>query len=152
MSAKNNLEIQGTLSAYPAAELIVELSRAGLSGSLKISSGEKKAIFYFEAGKLIFAVSNERVFRLSGMLLERNLIGREFTVQKAVTNDLQLSEILVSSGKISQEEMNRLITSQCESIIRSVFKWTDGEWIYSPHSRAKAGVAFEPNEIGRASC
>src|ERR1700742_1935233 len=146
MTAKNNLELQGTLSAFPVAELVVEIYCAGLNGSLKLSSGEKKAIFYFESGKLIFAVSNERVFRLSEILLEKKLIDKQFlTENRAISNDMELSQLLVASGKISSEEMNRLVSGQCESIIASAVGWTDGEWIYSPHARVKAGIAYEPN-------
>src|SRR5215468_1293045 len=136
MTARNNLEIQGTLRAYPAAELIVELSCACLSGSLKLSNGEKKAIFYFESGKLVFAVSNERAFRLAEILLEQNVIDKEFLLEnRTIANELQLSEVVISKGKISAEEMTRFIAGQCESIIASALNWTDGEWIYSPHSR-----------------
>jgi tetratricopeptide (TPR) repeat protein len=146
MSAKNNLELQGTLSAYPAAELVVEISCAGLSGSLKLSNGEKKAIFYFESGQLVFAVSNERAFRLAELLLERDIIDNQFLAEnRTIANDLQLSELLVSSGKVSSEEIKRIITGLCESIIASVFRWTDGEWVYSPHSRIKTGIASQPN-------
>ena len=146
MSAKNNLELQGTLNAYPPAELVIEIWCAGLSGSLKFSNGEKKAIFYFELGKLVFAVSNEKAFRLSEILLEQNLVDKQFLAEnRTISNDLQLSELLVSSGKIGSDEMKWIIASQCESIIASVLKWTDGEWIYSPHSRVKTGIAYQPN-------
>src|SRR5262249_7508876 len=115
-------------------------------GSLKLSNGEKKAIFYFESGKLVFAVSNERAFRLAEILLEQNVIDKEFLLEnRTIANELQLSEVVISKGKTSAEEMTRFIAGQCESIIASALNWTDGEWIYSPHSRVKAGIDYGPN-------
>ena len=146
MSTKSDLDLQGSLKIYPVAEVIVEISCAGLSGSLKILSGEKKAIVYFESGKPIFAVSNERIFRLAEMLLSENIVDKQFLAEnKDAANELQLSERVVAAEKLSAEEMKKLVVSQCELIVRSTFDWEGGEWIYTPHSRIKAGIAYELN-------
>src|SRR5215831_16683398 len=139
MTAKSNLEIEGNFRAYPAAELLVEISSADLNGSLKASSAEKKAIFYFESGKLVYAVSNERAFRLATILLEQNVIDRQFLAENTgIASDLQMAEKLITSGRISSEEIGRVFKGQCESIVAAVLAWQDGEWTFSPHARIKS--------------
>jgi curved DNA-binding protein CbpA len=143
MTTKSNLETQGNFRAFPAAELFVEISIAGLHGSLKASHGEKKAIFYFESGKPVYAVSNERAFRLATILLEQNVIDRQFLAGNSdVTNDLQMSQKLVSSGRVSTDEMNNIISGQCESIVAAILAWQDGEWTFSPHARIKSSIGY----------
>jgi len=60
MTSPNNLEIYGSLSEHPLAELLVEIRQIRLNGSLRLDNGKQKAIIYFDAGDVVFAVSNSR--------------------------------------------------------------------------------------------
>jgi len=60
MNQKNSLDLKGIVSAYPVAEVIFEISHAGLTGSLRVQRGEAKAVIYFLDGKTIYAVSSKK--------------------------------------------------------------------------------------------
>jgi len=142
MSTTSELELKGTLEIYPLAEVIVEIMTARLTGSLKVSAGDKKAILYFESGAAVYAVSNERVFRLAEMLILDGVVDRPFLRQLAdVRNDLELAERIVSANRLSETEIKEVIRRQCGSIVNAAVQWTNGEWTYSPHARVRSDAA-----------
>lgn len=144
MTAKNSLELRGVISAYPVAETMLEITQAGLTGSLRVEHGEQKAIIYFYEGKAIYAVSNQRVHRLSEMLLANGVIDREFAAKnRQITNDLQFAEAAVAAELISAEEIKFSIRELCEIVIKDCLDRAEGEWTFSPHARLKDGLAYE---------
>ena len=55
MTSQINLEIAGTLREYPLTELLVEIFRAKLNGSLRLSNDAgQKTVVYFDAGDVVF--------------------------------------------------------------------------------------------------
>jgi len=143
MTVKTNLDLKGIIRLYPIAEILLELTQAELSGSLRAEHGAQKLIIYLTDGRVVYAVSNERIFRLGQVLLDQNLIDKQFLLKnKGVTNDLLLADALIQSGKISADEMHGIISGLCTSAIKSTLAWDDGEWIYSPHARLKGGVEY----------
>src|SRR6185369_17115121 len=143
MTEKTNLDLKGIIRLYPPCEILLELTQAELSGSLRVEHGEQKLIIYLTDGRVVYAVSNERIFRLGQVLLDQNLIDKQFLIEnKGVTNDLLLADALVGSGKVSAEEMHGIISGLCTSAIRSALAWDEGEWIFSPHARLKVGVEY----------
>src|SRR5437762_9494266 len=144
MTTTGNLELKGIIRLYPLGELIMEITEAKLCGSLRLASDDKKVVLYFDDGKLVFVVSNQRVFRLAETLLEQNILEPEFFAKnRNVSNDIQLLELISSSGQVSPANLRMLVRGQCESIVASALEWTEGEWEFSPFSRLKAGVAYE---------
>src|SRR5688500_20404880 len=107
MTPQNNLELNGNLHDHPLAELLVEISQAFLNGSLRISSEEHKAIIYFDAGEVVFAVSNAPQHRLFNILLRENKISSDELKETGnFTNDLELKNLLLEKGLISEKEVN----------------------------------------------
>ena len=144
MTQNSALEVQGDFSSHPFAELLVEISQARLSGSLRLVNGDKKAILYFEDGRFAFAVSNERRFRLSDILFSEKLIDDAAVCSMVkATNDLELVEKLVTSNKLTREQADQAILIQCQAIIASILEWPEGHWTFSPLARLKAGVSFD---------
>jgi tetratricopeptide (TPR) repeat protein len=143
MTVKNTFDLSAKISAYPIVEVAAEIRNAGLSGALRVESGEQKAVVYFNAGNVVYAVSNQRVFRLSEVLLGMGLIDMSFLVtNRDISSDLQLREKIVETGRMTAEEVNSVISSLCESIVAAHLQWSEGDWAFSPHSRAKADLAF----------
>ena len=139
MTTTGNLELKGIIRLYPLGELILEITEAKLCGSLRLASDDKKVVLYFDDGKLVFVVSNQRVFRLAETLLEQNILEPEFFAKnRNVSNDIQLLELISSSGQVSPANLRMLVRGQCESIVASALEWTEGEWEFSPFSRLKA--------------
>jgi tetratricopeptide (TPR) repeat protein len=141
MTAKNSLELKGVIRAYPVAEVVVEISQAELTGSLRVENGDRKAILYFVNGSVAYAVSNERKFRLWQILFEQSLIDQQiFAKYRAIPSDLQLADEMVKDGVIADDAMKAIVSAQCTSIISAAVEWGDGTWTFSPHARLKAGV------------
>jgi curved DNA-binding protein CbpA len=149
MTAKTNLELKGLIRAYPVAEVLREISQAELSGSLRVENGEQKAVIYFIDGESAYAVSNERKFRLSHILLSVERVEKKYLAQnRTIVTDLQLIEKIESDDVLPREDLRSIVSDQCESIISNVVTWPDGEWIFNPHARLRPGVSFDVNLNG----
>ena len=144
MTAKNSLELKGTISAFPIAETMLEITQAALTGSLRIEHEEKKAIVYFLDGEAIYAVSNQRIHRLSEKLLEGGVIDRDFVARhRQVTNDLQFAEAVAGAKLISSDEIEFAMRELCEQVVKENLSLSEGEWTFSPNARLKEGMAYK---------
>ncbi len=143
MTSQNNLEIKGNLRQHPLAELLVETAQARLNGSLRVGSESQKTVVYFDAGEVVFAVSNARSFRLFEMLLRDGKILKEQLANFSdFPNDFLLAQTLIKTGLFSKPEIDRFFVRQIEEILKSGFDWLDGEWTFSPLVRVKGDIRF----------
>lgn len=143
MTSPNNLEIYGNLSEHPLAELLVEIRQIRLNGSLRLANSEQKVVIYFDAGDVVFAVSNSRRHRLYELLLRENIVSKQQLLDISdFTDDLALSGNLLKNNVLEQTGVNALFSRQIVEILHSVFKWQEGKWIFSPHIRVKGDIRF----------
>lgn len=144
MTSPNNLEIKGNSREHPLAEVLIEISQARLNGSLRLSSESQKTIVYFDAGEVVFAVSNARAARLFEILLRENKINKEELLKFAdFTNDFLLGQNLLKEKLFSKPEIDRLFIRQIEDILQNGFLWTAGDWTFSPLVRVKGDIRFK---------
>ena len=144
MTAQNTLDLKGNFRTNPFAELLVEVSQARLSGSLRLSRGDKKTVIYFKDGAVVYAVANARSLRLFNILLSRNKIDQKTLAKYPdFTNDLELSAALQKSGLFTQLSIADAIVVQIEAVLIDVLSWTDGEWHFSPLARLRENLVFE---------
>lgn len=143
MSNDTRLEIKGTLSEHPFAELLAETTEAGISGSFRLSDGDKKTIIYLNQGAVVFAVSNLREHRLFAIALSEGKIEEESLrgIQN-VGNDMELSGQLVDKGIMSQKDVKSLTTRQICAILEHCLTWNSGEWSFSSLARIKDGIEY----------
>ncbi|MEQ1765101.1 MAG: DUF4388 domain-containing protein, partial [Pyrinomonadaceae bacterium] len=143
MTALNDLEIYGNLSAYPFAELIIEILHSGLDGSLRLSAGDRKAMVYFRDGSIVYVVSNSKSLRLFNILLRANAIDTKAIGRYPnFANDTEFAANLVSTGTVDQTTIDEAFTAQMNDIIVEVLTWPDGEWKFDPLIRAKAELKY----------
>lgn len=146
MTPRPELEIKGNFLSHPFAELLSEIKRAGLNGSLRVSEKGHKSIFYFRKGSLVFAVSNSRAFRLFDILIRRDKLSKEdLAVIPNFSNDLELAEYLNEKGLLPRSETDRLFAEQIEGIVVDCLTWNSGDWLFSPLARIRDGLAFQVN-------
>ena len=144
MTVLNPLELKGQIDAHPVAEILLEISQAALSGSVRVEQGDHKAVIYFQGGKAIYAVSNQRVHRLSRVFAAQQIINEEFLLKhRHITNDLQLADAVVNDLLIPREVVDDLTRDLCVTIIKALIGWRKGHWTFSPNSRLKDGIAFD---------
>lgn len=150
MTSPNSLEITGNLREHPLAELLTEVSQARLNGSLHVSSESQKTVVYFDAGEVVFAVSNARAFRLFEVLLRDRKITKERLVKFSdFTNDFLLGQNLLKDKLFSKPEIDALFIRQIEDVLKNGFDWLEGDWTFSPLVRVKGNIRFkiESNRI-----
>lgn len=146
MTPQNSLDHNGNLKANPLAELLAEISQAGLEGSLRLSHGDGKAILYFRDGDVVYGVSNAREHRLLHILSDLGKIDpTKLAGLPKCANDVELATMLVREGVVSKVEVDAAIANQIERIVVSAVSWPDGEWHYSPLVRSREGLAFMVN-------
>lgn len=138
MTAQNTLEQHGTLSANPFAELLVEIMQAKFSGSLRATSGSKKAIIYFRAGQIVYAVTNSKNLRLFNILLRKKLIDTKVISRHPhFANDVEFSASLIGGHIVKKADIDEAFTTQMNEIVVDVLTWTEGEWTFSALVRAR---------------
>lgn len=139
----SSLTHRGHFSKYPFAELVVEIRQTGLSGSLRVSLDERKAIVYFRNGKIVYAVSNAKSLKLFNLLLRRKKI--EPSVVGGFSdfaNDVKFSAWLIAEKRLSKEEVDSAFIEQIEEILIEVLTWPDGQWEFDPTVRARPELDF----------
>ncbi len=146
MTSQSNLEIKGNLREHPLAELLLEISQTNLSGSIRLAEGEQKVVIYLSEGNVVFAVSNERKHRLFEILVREKRVGAKQIVEiPNFTSDLELGRNLVRNGLLTKAEVDDFFVQQIKEILRVVFTWTQGEWIFSSLARVKENIYFHVN-------
>jgi curved DNA-binding protein CbpA len=146
MTAQHDLDLKGILRLHPLAELLVEISQAGLNGSLRLANGDQKIVVYFSSGEVVYAISNARAFRLFDLLLRLEKIDKDvLATNPNYTNDLEFARSLTAKGIVSAEDITSVVTQQIGSLLKNALSWPEGEWIFSPLARLKDGVRFQIN-------
>jgi len=128
--------MNGQLREHPLAELIREISRAGISGALRLQHEPVKVVIYFAGGELYYAGSNLRGHRLSEVV-KRSVALTEPQLAEfgEAQSDFDLEAELLRRGIASAETLERLRTAQVNDILRSALLWTDGTWNFDPRAR-----------------
>ena len=143
MESRNNLETNGNLRINPLAELLVEISHIKLNGSLRMENAAEKIALYFDAGEVVFAVSNVRQHRLFESLLQAGKMTKEELVTiPEFTNDLALKEFLLQNNLCGEEEIKKFLSLQISAILKTALSWREGEWTFSPLVRIKGDFRF----------
>ena len=143
MESQNNLETNGNLQINPFAELLAEISHYKLNGSLRLTSETQKIAVYFDAGEVVYAVSNARQHRLFEVLLQAGKVTKDQLVTvPEFTNDLALKQYLLENEPLEKKEFDRLFSSQIFEILKTALSWRTGDWTFSPLVRVKGDIQF----------
>ncbi|MGH8500815.1 MAG: DUF4388 domain-containing protein, partial [Methylococcales bacterium] len=143
MTQQNTLDLKGNFQKHPFAELLVEISRAKLSGSMRLSRQNQKTVVYFDKGEVIHGVANSKALRLFNVMLKQKRIDKP-TVAKYLNfaNDLEFSISLMDSGEFSKKDVDAAVASQIEAIVVDALTWPEGEWHFSPLARLRGDLRY----------
>jgi len=149
MTAESNLDLSGDFRTHPFAELVVEIVKARLSGSLRASRNKHKIVIYFREGEVVYAVSNAREHRLFSVMLNRKKIDQKTLAKFSnLANDLELATQLRQQKIFSKQEMEEIVVLQIESIIIDAVAWQSGEWHFSPLTRLRSDLIHKIDLFG----
>src|ERR1041384_4708119 len=130
--------MQGQLAEHPLAELIREISRAGLSGVLRLSRDQAKAVIYFDSGELLLAASNVRAHRLREALKRHGLTDEDLSNYETALTDEELARQILASAKLTKETLDVIRASQAGDVLRLTLLWTEGTWQFDDRVRLAA--------------
>jgi len=144
MTPQNTVDLKGNFNSHPFAELLVEIDQAKLSGSLRLSLGDKKTVVYIRDGEVVYAVSNARVFRLFSVLLESGKINNNLLVRfPNFANDMEFAAFLIDQSILTKEEIYTATVDQIRKIIIDSLVWPDAEWVFSPLARLRSDLIYD---------
>lgn len=128
----------GQLENNPLAEVIRAITVKGLSGAVRLSQSQAKAVVYCENGVIIFAASNLRAHRLSDFLKRNNILNDEqVAALSPKTTDEELFALLATNDGMQPEALKTIRANHISDILRAVLLWTSGEWQFD--SRVRIG-------------
>src|SRR6266851_5630013 len=127
--------MQGQLGEHPLAELIREITTAGLSGSLRLSRGRAKAAIYFESGELVFATSNLRAHRLREVVKRNGLTAAHVNEFPAKASDEELAAAMLQRRLLKPETLAAIRSNQVGDVLRLALLWIDGTWEFDSRIR-----------------
>lgn len=126
----------GQLNEHPLGELIRELHAAGLSGALRLYRERAKAVVYFDSGKIIYAASNLKTYRLSECVRRWGVLGDgQLSAAPEAVSDLDFGAALVKTGGLSRESLAELVAHQVSELLCHILLWVEGEWDFDARVR-----------------
>jgi len=110
--------LQGSLRAFPAGELLSLLGGNRHSGTLELTSADKRSRIYFDKGKVTWAVPAEPTRTIASTLSAHGLLTKE---QMDGLAGKKASEAL--AAKVIKDEQLRFFVSET---VLDLFVWQDG--------------------------
>ena len=131
----------GQLQKHPLTELICEISAGGFSGALRLARERAKSVVYFDAGEIIYAASNLRVYRLTEAMRRWKILPEpQLAGVQGKTSDLEFGAKLVETRAISREMLETLEARRVSEMLCQMLLWTDGDWDFDPRVRLDSEV------------
>jgi septal ring-binding cell division protein DamX len=135
----------GNLSRKPALELLVELHRGSVTGSLKLERAPLQKAVYFRDGQILFAASNDPKDQLASILVEEGKLGPDQmqVAQARVSPGNPLAKVLTELGYISQRELAEAARVKVEKILTDLYTWKEGTYQFATKSLPKGAIDLE---------
>ncbi len=131
----------GQLGEHPLAELLHEISVAGLSGALRLEQERLKTVVYLADGELVYAASNLRRHKLAECLRRWEALSeQELPALPADASDLDLAAALIEGEALSREALEAVLSRQATDVLRAVVLWTAGTWEFDARVRMSRDV------------
>ncbi|MEK6302862.1 MAG: DnaJ domain-containing protein [Acidobacteriota bacterium] len=141
--------MQGQLGDRLVADLIREIAHTNASGLLRLSKAKAIKALFFDSGVPVYAISN-----LSNEQLERKLVADGVATQEQIDHarlkaekPYRIPSTLVEMGVLGDAEMRKLVRDLVMEIIRSLFEWPDGDYVFDPKIRAAHDVTLEMTTV-----
>jgi septal ring-binding cell division protein DamX len=135
----------GNLSRKPAIDLILELHRGSVTGSLKLERAPLQKAVYFRDGQILFAASNDPKDQLASILVEEGKLGPDQmqVAQARVSPGNPLAKVLTELGYISQRELAEAARIKVEKILTDLYTWKEGTYQFATKSLPKGAIDLE---------
>jgi tetratricopeptide (TPR) repeat protein len=139
------MAIKGSLKEASLPDVIQLLFLGRRTGCLALADRHNFGTIYFEEGHIVYAAIVNRRDRLGDILVRSGRISQE-TLQQAIDRqegdrEHKLGEILVELGALPREELESYMRLQIEEAVYYLFTWTSGTFNF------EAGVRPEQEDF-----
>ena len=126
-----DLVLSCDVRAFPLADLLSLVHRAGKSGYLVFEFENEAKAVYLSRGEVVFAESNLPADRLGDCLLRTGLIDQDQLelAESRYRPGIRFGKVLVELGVMTPRDLWNGVKAQVEEIVRSLFSYTSG-WIH----------------------
>lgn len=137
--------MQGQLGQRLVADLIREIAHKNASGLLRLSKAKAIKALFFDSGVPVYAISNLSHEQLETRLVEAGLATQEQIdhARRQADKPYRIPSTLVEMGVLADTQMRTLVRNLVMEIIRSLFEWTEGDYVFDPKIRAAHDVTLE---------
>lgn len=132
------MAVSGDIDTMLLADLFQWLEMSRKSGCLEIKWQHEWTIrekrIYFQDGNIVFASSNIQGERLGEYLVSKKLISREDfekCLAESKGKNKMMTDIILSNGYISKEQLTNMLTELAEKIIHDLFRWETGTFFFT---------------------
>jgi hypothetical protein len=121
----------GDLESTPLPAMLATINRYSVPGVLEVSRSDVTKRVFLLDGDIIFATSTDRRESLGEFMVQNEVLTKEQL--EASTAELEKSagdrhgEILIKMGFIEADQLGIQVRKQVQSIVWSLFNWTQGE-------------------------
>lgn len=137
--------VHGQLGEKLVADLIREIAHKNASGLLRLSRGKTIKALFFDSGVPVYAISNLSNEQLENRLIAEGLASPEQIEQARQRADrpYRMPSTLVEMAVIAEAQMSTLVRDLVMEILRSLFEWTEGDYVFDARIRAAHDVTLE---------
>jgi hypothetical protein len=137
------MSISGNLETMELAELLQWVAQSGKTGTLVIGRAEVQKRIFFQDGRIIATGSTDPKEQLGHFLVSHGYI-TETELVEAVTQQessgMLLGKILVTRGRISEQELQHLLVLKAQEGIFDLFSWDSGEFRFVERETLESGM------------
>jgi len=126
---------KGSLKRIPFPQLIRQIARAEVTGSLYLLNGQTKKVVFFRAGKPVSVRSNVILECLGQILASEGLITQEQSdnsLEAVRRTGKKQGELLIEMGLISQGNLQYGLDAQFRGKLGDIFSWEEGRFQFKP--------------------
>jgi hypothetical protein len=146
------MSISGNLETMELAELLQWVAQSGKTGTLVIGRDEVQKRIFFLDGRIIATGSTDPKEQLGHFLVSHGYI-TETELVEAVTQQestgMLLGKILVTRGRISEQELQHLLLLKAQEGIFDMFSWESGEFRFVERETLDSGMIPIALEVAR---
>lgn len=127
------MSLAGNLRTMPFGDLLQFLNANSSTGTLQIRKKQVLKMIYFEKGKIISSSSSDPREYLGHFLVSRGFIDEDqlrLAMEVQRNSKMLLGKILVLSGKVTENDMTRMLKLKSEETVYSLFLWDEGEFTF----------------------
>lgn len=133
------MSLAGNIENLGLGEILQIVSLSRKTGVLSLDSKGRNGSVFFRNGQVVSACSSDYRQSLDEVLLQKDVIDpsvlREaLAIQQKQGNIELLGDILVNSFSVSREIIEDVAREQIESIVFSLFDWTEGAFNFTPRN------------------